>query len=53
MTLTEWAAYRTRHRKHTVRTVFDHKDKRFAHLMLGVATGKSHRVVDEAMRLAA
>lgn len=53
MTLTEWAEYRERHGKPTVRTSFDHKDPRFTHLMLGIATGQSHRITAEALRLAA
>lgn len=48
MTLTEWAEYRARRGKPPVRTVFDYKDKRFTHLMLGVATGTSHRLQTES-----
>lgn len=53
MTLTEWAGYRARHGKPTLRTAFDYGDQRFTHLLLGVATGQSHRVTEEAMRIAA
>ena len=53
MTLTEWAEYRARRNKPAVRTSFDYKDKRFVHLMLGEATGTSHRVTIEEHLLTA
>lgn len=53
MTPTEWAEYRARRGKPPVRTEFSHKDPRFTHLMAGVASGQSHRITTESLRLAA
>lgn len=48
MTPEEWKANRARRNKPTVRTSFDTSDSRFIHLMLGDATGASHRLSQEA-----
>ena len=48
MTPTEWARDRARRGKPSVRTSFDTTDPRFVHLMLGVASGESQRLLQRA-----